>query len=76
MLKSGKIVFNDRRSVIDCMIRDRSQHGAKLQVVTSVGIPDQFDLVVEADHSTHACRVVWRNQKNVGVEFVNGVPGG
>ncbi len=73
-LKSGKIAFNDRRSVIDCMIRDLSKHGAKLLVATSVGVPDRFDLVLDADHSSYSCRLAWRTEKELGVEFVSGMP--
>ena len=73
-LKSGKIAFNHRRSVIDCMIRDLSEHGAKLQVAASVGIPDTFDLVLDADNSSRSCRVAWKRPQELGVEFANEPP--
>jgi len=67
-LKRGHIVFNAGRSTIDCMIRNLSSKGAKLQVASVVGIPDTFDLMLEA-HGRQPCRVVWRTLKEIGVEF-------
>ena len=41
-LKTGKIIFNDRQSVIDCVVRDESDAGARLKVGGVLGIPDEF----------------------------------
>ena len=70
-LKGGKVVFNQHASVIDCVVRDLSGHGARLQVTTSVGIPERFDLVFDADNTSRSCRLVWRSDQQVGVEFVS-----
>jgi hypothetical protein len=67
-LKGGRIVFNAGRSTIDCKVRNLSSKGAKLQVVSVVGIPDTFDLMLEG-HSRQPCRVAWRSLKELGVEF-------
>lgn len=68
-LKAGKIAFNHDSSVIDCVIRNRSATGACLQVESPLGVPDRFDLVLEADHARKPCRVIWRGQKRIGVAF-------
>jgi hypothetical protein len=67
-LKTGQIVFNGGRSTITCTVRNMSSRGAKLEVVSVVGIPDTFDLVL-APHSKQPCRVKWRRLKELGVEF-------
>lgn len=67
-LKSGKIVFNGGKSVIDCTIRDLSPAGARLLVASIVGIPDRFTL--ETGGEGHfACSVVWRKASGLGVAF-------
>ncbi|GAA4186039.1 hypothetical protein GCM10023069_69420 [Shinella granuli] len=38
-LKAGKIVFNGRSSAFDCTIRNMSETGAKVVVMSSLGIP-------------------------------------
>ena len=45
-LKSGRIVFNDGQSVIDCIVRNLSDSGACLQVNSTAGIRQAFELFV------------------------------
>ena len=66
-LKTGKIVFNGRTSVIDCMVRNLSSSGACLKVTSSLDIPDSFDLTMEC--ATRACTVVWKTDNQIGVSF-------
>jgi PilZ domain len=68
-LKSAKIVFNSRFSTMDCTVRNLSPRGAKLIVGTQMGVPERFDLTFEADGSKRACRVIWRKEGEIGVEF-------
>jgi hypothetical protein len=68
-LKAARIAFNDRASSIDCTVRNLSDRGACLQVASPIGVPDNFDLVFEADHSRQPCRVVWRKDSRIGVTF-------
>jgi PilZ domain-containing protein len=68
-LKAGRIVFNHRFSVISCTVRNLSDGGACLQVATSVGIPDDFDLVIEPEREPRPCHVAWRSEQRIGVAF-------
>jgi len=63
------IVFDGGRTRLDCVIRDLSDGGAKLQVATVKGIPQSFDLIVPR-HRPHHCRVRWRALKEIGVQFI------
>ncbi|KRQ95787.1 PilZ domain-containing protein [Bradyrhizobium valentinum] len=69
LLKSGKITFGGGSAVIDCTVRNLSETGAALEVISPVGIPERFTLVIEADHLRLPCRVVWRKEKRIGVHF-------
>jgi hypothetical protein len=69
-LKTGRIVFNNRFSAIDCAVRNLSEHGAMLLVAGPHGIPDEFLLELDEGGITHQCRVMWRNAKQIGVEFL------
>lgn len=69
VLKAGQIVFNDRFSAIDCTVRNLSDAGACVEVATSVGIPDDFDLTIAADHMNRSCHVTWRSEHRIGVAF-------
>ncbi len=68
VFKGAQIVFQDRASTIDCLVRDLSDRGARLKVESPIGIPDSFDLVLEAA-TVRNCRVTWRKASQIGVEF-------
>ena len=68
LLKAGKITFGGG-AAFDCTIRNLSETGAALEVISPVGIPERFTLVVEADQRHLPCRVVWRKEKRIGVHF-------
>jgi hypothetical protein len=68
-LRAGKILFNNKRSVIDCMIRNISTEGACLLVASVVGIPSDFDLLIDGEAATRACKTVWHAQNRIGIEF-------
>ena len=67
-LKAGSITFN-RAAGIDCRVRNLSPIGACLEVVSQIGIPEDFVLVVEADHLRQPCHVIWRTATRMGVAF-------
>lgn len=71
MLKSARILFNDHRSVIDCTVRNLSSLGACLTVECTLGIPDRFEVMFEADKSIRRCRMIWHKEKQIGVEFMS-----
>jgi PilZ domain-containing protein len=67
VLKAGSIEFGG--GAFDCTIRNVSETGAALEVVTPLYIPDRFTLFVQRDQSKRPCRVIWRKQKRIGVTF-------
>jgi PilZ domain len=66
-LKTGRIVFNNRNSTIDCTVRNLSKHGALLLLPHIVEIPDDFELHV--DGVRHTAHVVWRSNGQLGVTW-------
>jgi hypothetical protein len=69
-LKAGRIVIGPRTSAVECTVRNLSPAGALLLVPSVAAIPDGFELVLEAANVRRACRVIWRGDSRVGVEFV------
>ena len=66
-LKAGSIEFAG--SGIDCTVRNLSETGAALDVVTPLFIPDRFTLVVRSEHLKRPCHIVWRKEKRIGIAF-------
>jgi diguanylate cyclase (GGDEF)-like protein len=69
VLKAGQVLFNGRRSAIDCTVRSLSDAGAGLDVSSTLGIPSVFTLAIRADGFETACQVVSRTERYIEVEF-------
>jgi diguanylate cyclase (GGDEF)-like protein len=69
-LLSGKIVWNYGQSSIDCVVKNLSDAGGRLQVTSTQDLPDAFQLVIEGRRENRSCRIVWRSDDRVGVAFL------
>jgi hypothetical protein len=65
----GKAIFNNRQSTLDCLVRDISATGARLEVSNAVLLPELFDLYVPQKDTTYRVRISWRAEGEIGVEF-------
>jgi PAS domain-containing protein len=68
-LKGGKIVFNNKKFIFDCLVRDLSPSGACLQVNSSNGLPQTFDLLIDGESAIRPCRLIWLTDTRAGIEF-------
>ena len=65
-LKGAQIVW-PTAAPVKCVVRNLSQTGAALEVHDPV--PGTFELVFDGDQSRRSCRVVWRRETRIGVQF-------
>jgi hypothetical protein len=72
MLKAGKIVFAGGAFSVDCTIKSLSETGARLQVPTTVSIPDRFTLIDVQAGKRRAVSVTWRKGELMGIRFDGG----
>jgi PilZ domain len=56
-------------SVMSCMVRNISPEGAAIDVENPAFVPEQFRLVMANDSSIRECKVIWIQQKRVGIAF-------
>jgi hypothetical protein len=68
-LLRGRIFFNNRRSAVDCLVRDISDIGARLIFSDAVSVPDIVDVYIPQKEQTMRAHVQWRHGDEVGVEF-------
>jgi hypothetical protein len=69
-LLGAKIIFSDRASVIDCVVRNISSSGAKLALAAgATGVPDDFELHIPMKYCSYRARLVRRDANGVAVEF-------
>lgn len=69
VLKKGKIVFNDRYSVLDCRIRDLTPGGARLVLDNTLYVPSEFSFIDTVSRIERLARLVWRTEAEIGVAF-------
>lgn len=65
----GRIFYNNRRSSIDCLVRDVSDTGAKLKLSEEVIVPEVMELYISNKDEFRRARVQWRYRGEVGVAF-------
>jgi hypothetical protein len=68
-LIKGRIYFNNRLSSMDCIVRDLTASGARLEFSENVTLPSAFELYIpNRDEYFHA-RVEWRKGNNLGISL-------
>jgi hypothetical protein len=65
ILKAGSISVGG--DAIDCTVRNISDAGATLEVVTPLFIPDRFKLIIQSDGLNRPCHIVWRKERRIGI---------
>jgi len=70
-LLGGRIVFNQRRSTLDCVVRNFSDAGALVLLSDSVALPVAFDLEIDHRQSSYGARVRWRDGERIGLSFAD-----
>jgi len=65
----GLLAFNGRSSTLDCIVRNFSARGAKIEIEGSAVLPDKLDFTVERKGLSCLARLVWRNQTQAGLVF-------
>jgi hypothetical protein len=68
VFKHGTLAFSGGGSV-DCTVRSLSATGARVDVFNLLGVPKSFILLIEADHFSRPCHLVWSRDKQIGVAF-------
>jgi PilZ domain len=65
----GMLAFNARNSTLDCVVRNFSQRGAKIEFENSAMLPDRVDFEVARRGLSCLARLVWRDQNAAGLMF-------
>jgi hypothetical protein len=58
----------DRR--ILSVVKNISPNGALIEVENALEIPDEFALTIESEPSARDCRVAWKKDKQIAVNFI------
>lgn len=66
-LLGAKIEYNDRQSVMDCVVRDQSENGMRIRLPQAAPIPSEFDLHVVDRGEKLRMRIKWRSGDYIGL---------
>ena len=69
-LKEGRLVFNNKSSVMNCIVRDANRFGARVTIGEPYLVPYEFDYLV-AGESPRTARKVWVRVNEMGLEFTS-----
>jgi hypothetical protein len=54
---------------LSCTMHDVSEFGARIELGEPAAAPQEF-LILLSDRLARWCRVIWRSDKEIGIEFV------
>jgi len=69
VLKGAKIILGTS-SVIDCVVRNVTNNGARVELANTVELPEDLGLTFDGGRSIRPCKVVWRTVTETGIQFV------
>jgi hypothetical protein len=66
----GEIVHSGGAMRSECVVRDISDTGARLQLSSAITLPEHFDLVIPQRNRREKARMMWRHGDELGITFV------
>lgn len=69
VFKGAVLSFNNGYSSFECVLRNMSEHGGKLSLGETFGLPATFRLMIAGEEGPRAAHVRWRRQSEIGVSF-------
>lgn len=65
------IEFNSGATKIDCVVKNISATGARVEITAAVSLPNEFNLNIPHRNETLRSQLVWRENNSIGVRFLS-----
>ncbi len=69
VIYNGVVAFNERRSTIECVVRNFSDDGARIEFENPALLPDEIDLFIPKKNRAFRSKIVWANAGQAGLTF-------
>jgi hypothetical protein len=69
VIYGGVIAYNQRQSTVECVIRNFSEKGAKVEFENPAVLPDVIDLLVAKKDCAFNAKIAWRKIDEAGLAF-------
>jgi hypothetical protein len=66
---AARLLFGASRGPYDCVVRDVTNSGARLEVHELKIIPMHFEMSFDNFRTARNCRLIWRSGSFIGVAF-------
>jgi len=66
----GRVVLNNRFSLLECTVRDLSETGAQIAFAHPVTLPSEVELEIPTKRLSTPAKVMWSNGKTHGLMFL------
>lgn len=70
----AEIIHSNGNSRTECIVRDLSDTGARIEAPSSVTVPEFFELFIPLKGIRHRARMMWRAGLEMGVSFILEAP--
>jgi hypothetical protein len=67
----AQIIFNNRMTTIDCIIKNISATGARIALNDTLAVPTEFDIYIPQRGCSHHARLIWRDKDSIGIDFLD-----
>ncbi len=74
VLYGAAIDFNSRQSVFDCVVRNYSGDGVRIEFPDGTTLPDMVNLTIRHRGETVAAKTVWQNHNQAGLHLMRQSP--
>ena len=69
VLYGGVAETNERRSTLDCVVRNISERGACVELDPAVKLPQELNLTITRKGRSFLAQLIWRQANKVGLAF-------
>ena len=63
------IAYNGRQSTVDCVVRNFSEDGAKVDFENPAQLPDAVELLITKKNRAFIAKITWRQANEAGLAF-------
>lgn len=69
VFRGAQLRFNRGYGAFECVVRNESESGARLQIADTSAVPAHFELVLNGEATGRLAHVRWRRADALGVQF-------
>lgn len=69
VIYGGVIAYNGRQSMLDCVVRNFSKDGAKVEFDNTALLPDAFELLIAKKDRAFPAKISWCQANEAGLAF-------